>query len=410
MPIPAATGYIGVAKEASRAAGIAPTGVAPTAFPPIMIGRDFHDVVDQLADTASRGSMIDGPFQMVQGNKYSEGVIPDGPFFGDTSPWWLGGILGDYQNLASRSVSDAVTNATTTVTSATAAFTQNDVGRFITASADFAAGTYIVSVTNATTIVLNQAALTTGAAKTIVVGIATVVSHIFSLKNTAGSPAGGQPTPLTLTDFYGLTGTHSRQYPGCQVTEVNIKFTADGLLTIGAKVTGYKGILVAQPTAAFTGVTPEPGWENFAQVGGAAYTKLVSGELNLKRATPGKNGAIFTADGTQDPYTVFVGGLAVSGKITCLAEDDTEYLNELNNSKQAVAFDWHHGAGAASVGARFQMSQVNFQNVVPVHGGDYMQWSADLVAEPNATDAGSSGGFSPIKVHCQNLLAAATYQ
>lgn len=405
MPVPTATGYIGVAKEVTPG-----TAVSATAYPPIMIGRDFHDDVTQLDDSASRGSMVDGAFQKIQGVKYGLGVLPDGPFFPDTAPWWVLGILGDYVNLASRSVSDAVTNSTTTVTSATAAFTSNDVGRFITTSADFAAGTYIMSVTNATTIILNQAALTTGASKTIVIGIATVVSHIGSLKNLAGSPTGGQPTTLTITDFYGLTGTHSRQYPYCKVTEVGLKFTGDGMFTISVKITGMKGQLVAQPTASFSSITPHPGWENFCVIGGSTYNKLVSGELTLKRATPGKNGALFNSDGTQDPYSITVGGLQVSGKVTCITEDDTEYLNELNNSKQAVVFDFHHGSGATSVGSRFQMSQCNFENVVPVHGSDYMQWSANIFAEPNTIDAGSSGGYSPIKTHFQNLVAAATYQ
>lgn len=52
---------------------------------------------------------------------------------------------------------DGVTNGTTTMTSATAAFTFRDIGKPITGT-DIPAGTFIQSVTNATTIVLSAAA------------------------------------------------------------------------------------------------------------------------------------------------------------------------------------------------------------------------------------------------------------
>lgn len=71
-----------------------------------------------------------------------------------------------------RTVTDAVTNGTTTLTSATAAFVAGvDEGRFLVSKAanGIPAGTYIVSVTNATTVVMSAAASTTGAAR--IVGI-----------------------------------------------------------------------------------------------------------------------------------------------------------------------------------------------------------------------------------------------
>ena len=64
---------------------------------------------------------------------------------------------------------DAVTNGTTTVTSATFAFVAADVGKTVLASADFAANTTIASVTNGTTVVLNQAALTSGSSKSMTI-------------------------------------------------------------------------------------------------------------------------------------------------------------------------------------------------------------------------------------------------
>jgi hypothetical protein len=60
----------------------------------------------------------------------------------------------------SRFVADAVLNSSTTVTSATAAFTSADVGSFVTGTG-IPAGATVASVTNATTIVLSAAATAT---------------------------------------------------------------------------------------------------------------------------------------------------------------------------------------------------------------------------------------------------------
>jgi len=68
-----------------------------------------------------------------------------------------------------RSVADGVLNSTTTVTSATAAFTALDVGQGI-AGAGIPAGAYIVTVTNGTTVVISAAATATGSGVTLTIG------------------------------------------------------------------------------------------------------------------------------------------------------------------------------------------------------------------------------------------------
>lgn len=68
-----------------------------------------------------------------------------------------------------RTVADGVTNGTTTVTSATAAFTSRDVGKSI-ATADLPAGTRIVTVSNATTVIVSAAATGSHSGQTLVLG------------------------------------------------------------------------------------------------------------------------------------------------------------------------------------------------------------------------------------------------
>lgn len=84
---------------------------------------------------------------------------------------WVGNNFGTWQvvpaYLVGRTVADgATTSASTTVTSATAAFTSLDVGAVI-ATANLPVGTTIASVTNATTVVASVAATATGTVQAV---------------------------------------------------------------------------------------------------------------------------------------------------------------------------------------------------------------------------------------------------
>lgn len=81
------------------------------------------------------------------------------------------GITGAAQDIhmGTRTVTDGVLNSTTTVTSASAAFSQSDKGKLISATG-ITSGTTIASVTNATTVVLSAAATATATGVTLVIG------------------------------------------------------------------------------------------------------------------------------------------------------------------------------------------------------------------------------------------------
>lgn len=397
MPVAPPLGFLGIAKETVKG-----TPVAATQFIPIRQGRTWKDELMMLDDDGMRGSMYEGPYDQIPGPLWST-YDCDGPGFADTMPWWVLGCLGEVATSASRNVADAVTNSTTLVTSATAAFTQADVGKPILPSADFAAGTFIQAVISATNITISKVALTAGAAKSLTIGITALQWHSGTLKNTGD----GQPTSFTLTDFYGLTGgTPARQMAGCQVEEVTLKFAGDGFLEHATKLQGFGTAQVAKPANALGAVTPHPGWEMQAAIGGAASLIVVSGELTLKR----KTAPIHTADGTQAPYRIQQGGINVAGKLSLVAEDDSEYLRYLNHTLPVVNLGWVHGAGAATVATNVEMSKCNVNAGQPKHDGDYMAWDMTFQALPNAVDVGASGGVSPCRIGFQNALAAATFQ
>lgn len=83
---------------------------------------------------------------------------------------WFGFNYGNYQTLSTsfmgRVVTDLVTtSSSTTVTSATAAFSSSDVGGYL-ATPNLPIASTIVSVTNSTTVVVSSAALASGSAQT----------------------------------------------------------------------------------------------------------------------------------------------------------------------------------------------------------------------------------------------------
>jgi hypothetical protein len=84
-------------------------------------------------------------------------------------PTWYQGL-----HVANRTVTDAVTNGTTTLTSATASFVSGDAGRLLTVFGAGAAGgslvTTIASYTNGTTVVMANAATDTASGHTASLG------------------------------------------------------------------------------------------------------------------------------------------------------------------------------------------------------------------------------------------------
>lgn len=115
-------------------------------------------------------------------------------------------------HFGTRSVTDGVINTDTSLTSATAAFTQADKGKLV-AGTGIAAGTTIASVTNATTVVLSAATTATATGVTVTIG-ATLASASygalaatpFKFNHASVTVAGvaTEVTDLTLTGSNGL--------------------------------------------------------------------------------------------------------------------------------------------------------------------------------------------------------------
>jgi hypothetical protein len=233
-------------------------------------------------------------------------------------------------------------------------------------------------------------------------GASAPYTHTISLKNSLTSGADDQPISYTLTDFY---AADVRSYPGCQFSDFSLKFNADGMLEYDTKTTGWQSSAVSDPTPTFSTLLPTQVWRGTVSIGGSAVSNAMTGNIDMTRSVS----PVYGISNTQNPYNIFLGPLEVTGKITFIMEDDTELTRYLNNSQPAIVLNWAYGAGAAAVQLQATITKGAYTAAVIERGEDYVQVSIDLNGQGNTTDAGSTGGFAPIKWVLQNAKASGTY-
>jgi hypothetical protein len=233
-------------------------------------------------------------------------------------------------------------------------------------------------------------------------GASAPFTHTISLKNSLTSDVDVQPISYTLTDFYAVD---VRSYPGCQFSDFSLKFNADGMLEYDTKTTGWASSTVADPTPTFSTILPTPVWRGTVSIGGASVSTAMSGNIDMSRpVTP-----VYGISNTQNPYQVFLGPLEVTGKITFLMETDAELTRFLNNTQPAIVLNWSYGTGASLVQIQATISKGAYTAAMIERGEDFVQVSIDLNGQSTTTDAGSTGGYAPIKWVLQNAKASGTY-
>lgn len=228
-------------------------------------------------------------------------------------------------------------------------------------------------------------------------------THAISTLNSLAT--NGQPVTYTVSDYYSLGAASTRQYAGTQFESVDIKFSPDSLLTYTAKAKGYASVTAANPVASFSVVTPTPSWEGVTTLNGTTSALLSEGNVNIQRSvTP-----IWTVDGNQRPYQLFAGALTCSGALTLIFESDTELGLYLNNTRPILDIAFSHGTGASLQAIKLHMTKCAFTVAKIERSKEYIELGVTYKAMANVTDAGTSVGYSPIKVTLQNTKATGTY-
>lgn len=226
-------------------------------------------------------------------------------------------------------------------------------------------------------------------------GSAAPYTHTFNLLNSGQD----QPKTQTLTDFY-AAGT--REYASAMYSELNFKFSPDALLTYQAKTMSYGSATATTPTPSFTNVEVLAGWNGVAKIGGTVYAEMEDAEIDIKRQVV----AIKTIQGSQVPYAIFAGVMAVEGKATLVMEDDTYLTDYLNGTKTSFDFTFTQSTGNS---IEFNLAKANISAANIQRSKEYVQIPVTFKAYGNSTNVGTSGGYGPLTVTLINSVATGVY-
>jgi hypothetical protein len=231
-------------------------------------------------------------------------------------------------------------------------------------------------------------------------GASAPYTHTASLLNAAP----GQPHTYTLTHSWGATEARQRAFGVWD--SVDIKFTAAGLVTITASATTFASVQVTPTTPTISTVLPPPSWVGTVTLQGAQEYTIFDGNVQIKRvATPVK-----VLNGTQTPGSIFGGLVTVTGKLSVVSiASDVEQVRYLDNTQGPLVLNFTQGTGASELSLNLQMSQVAYKVFQLGVEQDYMKGDIDFTAIANTTDAGASGGESPIKATLINAIPAGIY-
>lgn len=243
-------------------------------------------------------------------------------------------------------------------------------------------------------------------------GASAPFSHAFSTLNSGT----GQPGTLTITDWQGLPATNqARQFAGACLSELTLKGNAESeLITYDAKGTGWASVIAgAIPTPAATSALPVASWRSLLGIGGPASGGTLDGtigdwEIKISRVLK----PYFTAQNSQNPFVIMRGEVSVSGKLnfTVPASEANALTPMLNNTQPQ--FQWtisNGGAGATLLTLQVDCQAAAYDTSKIERGAEAVGYSSTFKGVANSTNAGASGGVSPIKITLQNALAAGTY-
>ena len=240
-------------------------------------------------------------------------------------------------------------------------------------------------------------------------GAAAPFSHAVSTLNSGSA----QPKTLTLTDWQGPGTNKARQYPGACFSELNFTWNAESaLFEWDGKGSAFPSVpAAAEPTSAPTTVTPIASWRTLIGIagpasGGTQVKTVADGKISIKRTLQ----VVYTASGTQAPYVIQRGMVAVDGTLNFVAADDSPLTAMLTNAQPALqVVIGNGGTGAGLVSVQFDLAKAAYTAADIDRGKAAVQWAVTFRGLATTTNAGTSGGHSAIKATVQNAMPAATY-
>lgn len=161
---------------------------------------------------------------------------------------------------------------------------------------------------------------------------------------------------------------------------------------------------LALPTANATTAQPIASWRTLAGFAGPAsggtLVKQVSEfTLTLQR----KLKAITTMQGAQTPYWIQQAEFTVAGSLVIPVPADETYFNYMiNNTQPQLQLVISNGlAGASLISLQVDIQNAAFK-AVPIDKSETMGYKVNFDVPASVTNAGVSGGRSPIKITTSN--------
>lgn len=406
MPLAVGTVYpvaeeeIGIGREATPGTIVQPSATLPVE----KIEPD--EKVTYLEDKTLRGMMAN-LFSATAGTEDAE-VNFSGPVYLDTIGHVLLNLLGDYGVVGSVGTGSTTTTANAVVGATTLT---------VTSITGFSNGQAVQVGTGAVSQVVVLSAAPSGSTLTFtgtplrlavasgatVAGVVAPFTHTFSLLNSTP----GQPPTHTITHKQGISGTYgANNYAFWCCAGCSFNMDPEKLFTHDTKGTSYlKQIAAAQPTFAFSTVPVYANWRFAVGIGGPAsggtlVNDISAASLDINRELIPK----FTASGQQAPYVIARNALSVEGKYTEVAQNETPMLNYLNNVQPQLQFVATNGLSGANLLAITFNIQVAEIYTAKLNNDNVIEYETSWRGLANSTNAGGSGGQSPVSVVIQNAV------
>ena len=397
---PVALEWLGLGLETTTGTIAAPTATLPVE----KIEPD--DKLNLLYDNTIRGIMATA-FSATGGTEEAE-VGFGGPVYLDTIGHVLFNLLGDYSSTGSTPTSATTftgplaAGATTGTLTSPTGYTSSSVVQI-----GSGATAQVVKFTALAGSVATWAGQPIRFAQTGTPAVAVVsapFTHTFSLLNAGNN---GQPVTHTITHYNGLTGANkAAQYAFWCASQCAFNMDPEKLFTHETKGTSYLQQTAASPvTNSFSTVPVYANWQFAVGIQGPASGGTLVNDLSALSLTIDREvKPYFTASGQQLPYAIGRNAIKVTGKYTEVAQNSTPMSLYLNNTQPQLQLKATNGLSGANLLAITFNMQVNAIETVKFNNNTVIEYETSFMGLSNSTNAGGSGGQSPVSVVIQNAV------
>jgi hypothetical protein len=219
----------------------------------------------------------------------------------------------------------------------------------------------------------------------------------FAAKNN------GQPKSYTLTDYDGIGAV---AYGGCMCSDLSFTYSQDGLLTYAATMAALNFAGASNPTEVPGTTKALPTWAASVLINSLSTFKVIDFSCDIKRTVSTEA----TLANSQFPTILFAGGdLDVTGTATLVMDTTAQGYGRGNYTHVPLSIDLISPA-SANRDVKLVMTDTVFTAVSEERSfGRYTTTAVTFQANANSTDAGASGGKSPIKATTKAANPSGTY-